>query len=426
MKRVLNTAFTKIIMSLVGLIVLLINSRQLGASGVGTAGIIILTITIILMVNEIVVGGALVYLIPRFTPLQILVPAYLWSLLNALLFFFVLRYTSLIDASFQPNVIGLALLLSISNAQAIFLLGKQQVKAYNLVLLMQYLVQLLVLLVLYYGLHRVSIQAYIVSLYGGYTAALITGMGFVFPLLRPLSVRKIFSAVPSLFSMGFVAQVSNTTQLLNYRLSYYLIEHFWGTFWLGRYVVGMQVSESVWIVSRSVALVQYADISNSSNWQRAIEHTLRYVKFIFVLALLGISVIACIPSATYNILLGKGFSGIQGIVLLLAPGIVALASAHPLSAFFSGTGRIRYNMYGSLLGFAVTCLFGFLLIPGWGVWGAALTQSLSYLTTFGFSVVMFLRVNGLKLNSFFINKADVDIIRKFLRQTLQRMSLQKA
>lgn len=426
MNRILNTAFTKIIMSFIGLVILLMNSNQLGAAGVGMAGIITLTITIIIMVNEIVVGGALIYLIPRFTPLQILIPAYLWSLFNAVLFYFVLKYTSLIDALFQHDVVRLALLLSLSNANAIFLLGRQQVRAYNLVLLTQYLVQLVVLVVLYYGIHQVSIQAYVTSLYGGYIAAFLMGMGFALPLLRPFSFRQIFAAIPSLFTLGFVAQVSNTAQLLNYRLSYYLIERFWGTFWLGRYVVGMQVSESVWIVSRSVALVQYADISNSANWQQAIEHTLRYIKFIFLLAMLGIAVIACIPSAAYHFLLGKDFSGIQRIILLLAPGIVALASTHPISAFFSGTGRIRYNMYGSLLGFAVTCLLGFLIIPRWGIWGAALTQSMSYLATFGFAVIMFLRTNELKLNVLFMNKADLKILHRVWCKTLFRIGWRKA
>ncbi|MEJ5265603.1 MAG: polysaccharide biosynthesis C-terminal domain-containing protein [Bacteroidales bacterium] len=424
MMRILNTALTKIIMSFVGLVILLINSNQLGASGVGTAGIITLTITIILMVNELVVGGALVYLIPRFLPLQILLPAYLWSILNALLFYFFLYFTSLIDPCFRNDVVRLALLLSLSNAHAIFLLGKQQVKEYNFVLLVQYLVQLVVLIFLYYGLHRITIQSYIFSLYAGYASAFLAGLYFVYPILRPISTQNIFAAIPQLFSLGFVAQMSNTTQLLNYRLSYYLIERFWGTFWLGRYVVSMQVSESVWIVSRSVALVQYADISNSSNRQQAIEHTLRYVKFLFLFALVGIVCVASIPSSVYHFLLGKDFSGIQQVVLMLSPGIIALAAAHPLSAFFSGTGKIRLNMYGSLLGFTVTCLAGFLLIPRWGLWGAALTQSLSYLTTFGFAIFMFLRMNQLKISDLFINTNDLTALKRLLKLMVSRLGRQ--
>jgi len=421
MNRIFNTALTKIIMSLSGLIILLINSNQLGATGVGTAGIIVLTITIILMVNEIVVGGALIYLIPRFLPLQIIIPAYLWSGLNALGFYFILKYTALIDPVYQHDVVVLALILSLSNTHAIYLLGRQQVKAYNIVLLVQYLVQLLSLIVLFFLLHWVSIKAYIISLYGGYGAALLIGGWLVYPVLRPFSAKNIFAALPKLFSMGFVAQISNTTQLLNYRLSYYLIERFWGTFWLGRYVVGMQVSESIWIISRSIALVQYADVSNSANRQKAMDDTLRYFKFIFLFALLAITGIACIPPQVYHLLLGKDFSGIQLLVLLLAPGIVALAAAHPVSSFFSGTGRIRLNMYGSLLGLVVTCSLGFWLIPRWGIWGAALTQSLSYLTTFSFALLMFLKVNHLNVRALLINKTDIVVLRHGIGRMLEHM-----
>jgi O-antigen/teichoic acid export membrane protein len=183
----------------------------------------------------------------------------------------------------------------------------------------------------------------------------------------------------------------------------------------------MQISESVWIVSRSVALVQYADIANSSAWQQAINHTLRYVKFIFILALAGITLIACIPSVVYKFLLGKDFTGIQTVVLILVPGIVALACSHPLSAFFSGIGKIRINMYGSLLGLVTTCVFSIILIPTWGIWGAAVTQTLSYLTTFSFAMINFLRISQLKPQAFTLTRNEIIMWKRWLASWMRKI-----
>jgi O-antigen/teichoic acid export membrane protein len=393
---------------------MLINSNKLGAAGVGTVGLIVLTITIILSVNEIIVGGALVYLIPRYQPHQILFPSYAWSLLNAGIFYILVHYIHFVDSIYNNHIILLSLILSLSNAHAIFLLGKQKIKEYNLIILLQYLLQLFLLILLFYAFQRISIHSYLISLYGGYLTAYMIGLFFVLKNIRKIQFHSLLSAVPALFRMGFIAQVSNIAQLLNYRLNYYLLEKYKSTFLLGKYVISMQLSESIWIVSRSVALVQYSNISNADNKSKSIRETIFFIKFIFIIAFIGMIIISIIPSSVYQFILGKDFSGIQPIILILFPGIVALSCSHPISSFFSGTGKIHINMFGSLAGLVVTVIVAFILIPRFGIYGAAVTNTFSYLVTFSFSLIMFIKTNRIKFSDLLIKSKDFTIFKRYI------------
>lgn len=66
-----------------------------------------------------------------------------------------------------------------------------------------------------------------------------------------------------MLTYGFAIQIANFAQLLNYRLSYYIIEFCSGRKALGVFDLGTKLSEAVWILPKSMATVQYARISNS-------------------------------------------------------------------------------------------------------------------------------------------------------------------
>ncbi len=250
--------------------------------------------------------------------------------------------------------------------------------------------------------------------------ALLFGIYYVIKQLDNYSLKKIFKAIPALFGMGFISQISNVAQLLNYRFNYFLIEKFWGSFGLGRYVVSMQVSESVWIVSRSIALVQYSEISNASDYELAIKRTLFFVRWIFLLSLTGMLIISCIPSSLFQKLLGQDFMNLSKVFIALLPGIVLLACSHPLSAFFSGTGKIYINMYGSLLGLIVTIGLGLFLVPKWGIIGAAITNSCSYMITFGFSLYKFTKITHTHLKDLLFHTSDWKMMRLLIRKILKK------
>jgi len=88
---------------------------------------------------------------------------------------------------------------------------------------------------------------------------------------------------------------------------------------------------------------------------------------------------------------GNEYNEMYEPLILTMPGIIFLAISYLFSPIFSGSGRLSYNIIICLLTLMVVVLFNFLLIPGWGIKGAAVA------TTAGFAVMMVLYVVFAKL-----------------------------
>jgi Na+-driven multidrug efflux pump len=98
-------------------------------------------------------------------------------------------------------------------------------------------------------------------------------------------------------------------------------------------------------------------------------------------------------------LYGKDFSSVSSIILILLFGIVPIASALAISAFFAGIQKIKVNLYGSIIGLIVCLIFDVLLLPNYGIKGAAWATVFSYNATVLYYVYMFYRYKQKALSS---------------------------
>jgi O-antigen/teichoic acid export membrane protein len=93
---------------------------------------------------------------------------------------------------------------------------------------------------------------------------------------------------------------------------------------------------------------------------------------------------------------------------ILLPGVVALSYSKVIFGDLGGQGKPRYGTYASLLSFLVTLGLDLLLIPRWGIVGAALTSSLAYTTNAAVAVASYVSVTGNSLTDvLLIQRSDV-------------------
>jgi len=211
-------------------------------------------------------------------------------------------------------------------------------------------------------------------------------------------------------------QFGSFFQMLNYRLSYYIVERFFGPGLLGVFSVGTQVSESVWIIGRGAATVHYARLCNTKDMNYAKNLTLALMKGVAVITLILLFVMVLLPPSVYLFLFGAGFSEARIVVLILAPGMLFTAVTMIISHYFSGVGIPKYSMYGSAVGLVMTLSVGFILIPLLGIRGAALTTSLSYLVCMCYLLFIFIRKTGIGFNDFKFRESDYRLMRIALKQ----------
>jgi O-antigen/teichoic acid export membrane protein len=176
-----------------------------------------------------------------------------------------------------------------------------------------------------------------------------------------------------LFKYGFLNQTGHFVQFFNLRLSYYLLDSYIGRGQVGVFSRSVSLAEAIWIISNSIALVQYARIANTDDREYSQKLTLDLSKICLLISAVAVVVLCLLPPQFYVFVFGKDFGEMASLIRILAPGILLYCIFLILGHYYSGTGRYQMNTFAALCGLVVTFVFGFTLIPKYGVTGAAIT-----------------------------------------------------
>ncbi|MEY4289730.1 MAG: hypothetical protein RLZZ30_1818 [Bacteroidota bacterium] len=209
-----------------------------------------------------------------------------------------------------------------------------------------------------------------------------------------ISNAGLMEAFKSLLFYGFQNQLAHVFQLLSFRLSYFFLERYCGDAEVGIYSNAVSVIESIWMISTSISLWQYARIANSTDVSYTKRITEQLTKYGLLTAFLALVVLLMIPDAFFTWLFGKEFHQLNQLMLLLAPGIWVFNYALIIGHYFSGHGRYLVNAVASGVGLIVTFATAYYFIPSYKIFGAAMAASSSYFVTSFIVIVYFYRDGG--------------------------------
>ena len=338
-----------------------------------------------------------------------------YLLLFSILHLFPGFYHTIVPEGYAWLVLLMTFIYSLHEFNLNHYLGKEKVATYNWLFLMQILTQVSMMAVLIFGLNIRTAKALLYSQLSGYSLATLVGWVLLFPTLRKEGKEPLKSSFKELFHYGAFMQLSTLVSTLNKRLSLYLLNSHCNEKSIGVYASGTQVTEGVNIVGQSIGLVEFSALSNTEKQQRASLLTLRFMKLAVLLTFTALLVICLLPTSFFEWLFSGEFSDIRPVILLIAPGIVFFSAHTVLANYFSGTGKPKYNLYASLIGFTVTLISAFLLIPLLGIRGAAITTSLTYTALFVFQWVVFHKQTGSRLRQLIPEKEDFSWLKAELR-----------
>ena len=417
-KNILNTFGTRALSAIINLLIAIVLSQTLGPAGKGQQGLIITTITFILVFSNLVGGATLVYLVPRREHSQLLLPSYSWTIIMSLLAAPVLSYFNLLEARYVIHVCILAALNSFAAIHTSVLIGKERIKLANLVALIQPLVIILSLAVFFFFLEWKSIWAYILSLYISFCINLIISYILVIKVLGSIELKSFSNYIQvmgEMFRYGFYNQVAHITQMLSFRVSYYFLDAYHGEAAVGIYSNGISLAESVWLIAKSISLVQYARISNTDDRKYSQRLTMQLAKASMLISIILLVPLLLLPSGFYSFIFGEGFSEVRLVIWALAIGVVIYNFSILLGHYFSGTGRYHINAIASSLGLIVSLVLYVSLIPEHSIAGAGIATSISYLFTTIILLVFFIRDDTGNFLSSLSFKGDIESLRREIK-----------
>jgi O-antigen/teichoic acid export membrane protein len=414
-KKIAGTAFARFLNTLLGFAVVVVAARAFGAEGYGTIVLVILGITFIQLVNNFIGGPALVYLVPRHEVFNLFILSYIWALVTAVVGANLLFLFSMIPPEYRQQTLMLSLISNWASVNMMILIGKEKIRFYNIISVLQTALIFGSIMLFVYVMGHSSVNYYIYALYIAYLSTFFLSLTAIRRYIVFSDLNQIDIPLKPILHYGGLMQLASIIQFFNYRLSYYLLQFFYDKAEVGKFAVGVQLAEGMWLISKSVALVQYSRISNEpDNLQYAKHITLLFLKFTFLATLLMLLVLIALPQGVFSFVFGAGFTQVKPVILMLSPGILTLSASHIFSHYFSGTGKPQHNTISSASGFVVVLVAGMLLIPLLGLTGAGIATSLSYLTIFVYQFWWFKKVSGTTSGEMLINKNDIATIRKEL------------
>ena len=407
-RKIVNTFASNVFIALLNLIIAVVVSQYLGAEGKGGQSILITNIALILLVCNIAGGASLVYLVPRGDNFRIIFLSYVWSFLVCLAVYAIMGFFLDIPANYIFHICLLTLLSSLTAVNSSVLLGHERINARNVVAILQTIVLLGALIVLFVGFDSKKLEAYIFALYLAYTFAFILSSLLIirYTDLKPqtTSFRNI---IKDMLHYGFLNQLSHIMQLLSFRMSYYILLIYLGKDSVGIYSNAVALVESVWLISKSIATVQYARIANTEDIKYGQELTRNLLKSALFVSFFLLLAMSLMPPAFFRLLFGQEFGQVNVLIITLSPGVFFYNFSLIIGHYFSGKGRYHINTVASAIGLAVTVGLCFLLVPVWGMYGAALAAVMSFLSTSYYVYYVFKRETNYSTASFFANGRDI-------------------
>ena len=398
LKKILATVGTRYVIAALNLVLMLINSRVLGRHGMGLAGVVYASANVAVMFASVLCGNTIVYFM-RSKRLSVVVSAaYVWALAGSGLACGVMAAAGMLPAGYGWAVFGLAVLLSLVNVHLRVLLGWDRIRAFNAVFLLQGAGLFVVLLALYYVAGWRDVAGYVWGLYltnlASWAVSLLVMMrGVTHPLRCAIDARAWLRDAREMFAYGLWSSVDNLAENLSARLNYFFLQRFGGYGSVGLLDVGTRVSESLWHISHGVSFIAYGEITRATDAERQRRLTLRLLPPTMGALTMAMGIVLCIPEWVYTEwLFTPEFTGIRSVIAGLSVGIVAFGGNRILSHYFIGTGRVRVSAACSCVGLALLCASAAVMVPRWGVVGAAGASSVAYVGMFLFSVAAFVRI----------------------------------
>jgi len=402
LQNIFKTFVSKVLILLINFAVLTLTTNYFGLVGRGLISITMADLAIIVIFNNILGGNSVVYFMNKVGLSRLVLPAAIWITLSSAIisFVFVLLHTQQSYFILFP----LTLITSFLTLNLLIFIGKEKIQHFNIFSLLPPFLLLVFSLGFIYLFKNRTVNAYLFSYFLSQAVVFVISLIIIHKYLIKKEIGISTDIVKKSFGYGWKNELSYFIQFLNYRLSYFFILYYQDINSVGLFSVAIVVSESIWLMAKSITTVQYSRIINLDDKSSAIELTKKSAKISFYTTLSMLIVLAIIPSWVFGFVFGKDFSTIKQLLFFLMPGILSIAVSNVYGHYFAALNQMRVLIVKSTIGLIFTVLLSLILIPLWSLTGACIVTSVSYLSSSIYLLIAFYKTNK---NQTYIEMAEL-------------------
>jgi O-antigen/teichoic acid export membrane protein len=225
-----------------------------------------------------------------------------------------------------------------------------------------------------------------------------------------------------MLSFGSKSYVQTLAQTLHFRVDQFICAYFLTPADVGLYAIAVNFATLLLRIPEASGTVMYPRLAGSADRDahaattRICRHTL------FVLGI-GVAAFAIVGPIAIPLVYGHRYDGAVKPLLILLPGLFVMALYNLLTRNFTSRGRQEVNIIAACVALALNVGLNLVLIPRYGIAGAALANGLSYGTAATMLLVAFVRTSGHSVAETLIIRRDElwEVVRIARRLALRRL-----
>ena len=426
------TVIRQVLSIIFGLLAMIIIARTLGSSGQGQYTLAILLPTLLYTLLNSGLSISTVFYIgqKKYSDDEIystnIITALLLSVLSIIIgliiihFFKEYFFESLTNKLLLYTLLIVPLLFTQKNLQTIFQ-GKEDFEKFNLIVILNQL-GLLLFSVLFVLVLDLGVFGAVLSFALSQLLMLFASFYFLkvyYNLLMPNRISINYAKESFIF--GLKGHISSVLSFINYRIDIFIIAYFMDDIAVGLYSVAVLISERIWLVSQSVSSVLFARVANMSDDSERTKFTSLASRNTLLITLIGGIFLAFISHWFINLFFGESYS--QSVIpfIYLIPGVIIFSMSKVLANDFIGRGYPEINTYIAFVTTLCNLGLNFWLIPIYGIKGAAIATTSSYILDALMKSFYFSFKNNISFSEFYIFKSsDLKLYKAQFNKYLKR------
>lgn len=211
--------------------------------------------------------------------------------------------------------------------------------------------------------------------------------------IAPLRFRVNTGLAREMIGFGGKSYVQTLAATQHQRLDQYLIGYYLSPGEVGLYAVAVNMTSLLTRVWESTGTVLFPRLAGADD-RTAHAATAQVARHTVFLALAGAAALLIAGPIAVPLLFGHKFAGAVAPMLWLLPGLVMMALYQILTRNFTSRGKQEINIVAAVLALGLNVGLNVVLIPRWGIVGAAIAHDVSYSTAALVLLIAFVRESG--------------------------------
>jgi len=192
--------------------------------------------------------------------------------------------------------------------------------------------------------------------------------------LKPNPLDYDISSMVKAIKFGMLPMLTLLLINMNYKVDIFILDMYVSKYQIGLYSIGVLFAEQIWLISETFKNVLYSR-ENKKN----IRETLLLIKINIFLSVFAFLFFFFLGENLISFLYGHEFIGAAKVTVIIFTGVAGMSIFKVLHPYYVSNGHVRIAFIILLISVSINVVLNIILIPKFGIVGAAISSIVSYI-----------------------------------------------